>query len=72
MEVAFKRQLAPYGLSGKGTIRFPLSEPVPVRLIEQIATFRVKESAARAGARAAGSTAERPTRTASSRRARRR
>jgi uncharacterized protein YdhG (YjbR/CyaY superfamily) len=30
---AFKDDLAPYEIS-KGTIRFPLSEPVPVRLIE--------------------------------------
>jgi uncharacterized protein YdhG (YjbR/CyaY superfamily) len=41
---AFKRELAKYELS-KGTIRFPLSEPVPVRLIERIAKFRAKEVA---------------------------
>jgi uncharacterized protein YdhG (YjbR/CyaY superfamily) len=40
---AFKEDLAPYELSGKGTIRFPLSEPVPVKLIESIARFRAKE-----------------------------
>ena len=28
----------------KGTIRFPLSEPVPVKLIEGIAKFRGKEA----------------------------
>jgi uncharacterized protein YdhG (YjbR/CyaY superfamily) len=39
---AFKDDLAPYELS-KGTIRFPLSEPVPVKLIERIAKFRAKE-----------------------------
>ena len=39
---AFKDQLSKYELS-KGTIRFPLSEPVPVRLIERIAKFRAKE-----------------------------
>jgi len=39
---AFKEQLAGYELS-KGTIRFPLSEPVPVKLIESIAKFRAKE-----------------------------
>jgi uncharacterized protein YdhG (YjbR/CyaY superfamily) len=43
---AFKKDLAPYELS-KGTIRFPLSEPVPVKLIERIAKFRAKEVAAR-------------------------
>jgi len=35
---AFKDELAPYEIS-KGTIRFPLSEPVPVRLIARIAKF---------------------------------
>ena len=40
---AFKDELAPYQLS-KGTIRFPLSEPVPVKLIERIAKFRAKEA----------------------------
>ncbi len=39
---AFKDELAPYEVS-KGTIRFPLSEPVPVRLIGRIAKFRAKE-----------------------------
>jgi uncharacterized protein YdhG (YjbR/CyaY superfamily) len=34
----FKDELAPYEIS-KGTIRFPLSEPVPVRLIARIAKF---------------------------------
>ena len=43
---AFKRELAPYEVS-KGTIRFPLSEPVPVKLVERIAQFRAKEAAAR-------------------------
>jgi uncharacterized protein YdhG (YjbR/CyaY superfamily) len=38
---AFKRQLAPYGRT-KGTIRIPLSEPVPVKLIESIARFRAE------------------------------
>ena len=32
----------------QGTIRFPLSRPVPVKLIERIAGFRAKEAAARA------------------------
>ena len=39
---AFKDELAPYEIS-KGTIRFPLSQPVPVKLIERIAIFRAKE-----------------------------
>jgi uncharacterized protein YdhG (YjbR/CyaY superfamily) len=32
----------------KGTIRFPLSEPVPVKLIARIATVRAKENSERA------------------------
>ena len=39
---AFHNELAPY-LIDKGTIRFPLSEPVPVKLIGRIAKFRAKE-----------------------------
>jgi uncharacterized protein YdhG (YjbR/CyaY superfamily) len=42
---AFKDELAPYEID-KGTIRFPLSQPVPLQLIERIAKFRAKESAA--------------------------
>ncbi len=50
---AFKDELAPYEVS-KGTIRFPLSERVPVRLIERIAKFRAKEAATRASVKRAG------------------
>jgi uncharacterized protein YdhG (YjbR/CyaY superfamily) len=42
----FKGELATYKLS-KGTIRIPLSGPVPVRLIERIAKFRARETALR-------------------------
>jgi uncharacterized protein YdhG (YjbR/CyaY superfamily) len=42
---AFKDDLAPYEMSGKGTIRFPLGEPVPEKLIAAIAKFRAKEVA---------------------------
>jgi len=49
---AFKDDLAPYKVS-KGTIRFPLSQPVPVKLIERIAKFRAKEAATRARAKLA-------------------
>ncbi len=41
---AFKDELAPYKVA-KATVRFPLSEPVPVRLIERIVKFRAKELA---------------------------
>ena len=43
---AFKRELAPYERS-KGTLRMPLSEPVPVGLIERIARFRAEQIMAR-------------------------
>ena len=43
---AFEDDLAPYEVS-KGTIRFPLSEPVPLKLIAGIAKFRAKEVAER-------------------------
>jgi uncharacterized protein YdhG (YjbR/CyaY superfamily) len=43
---AFEDELAPYEIS-KGTIRFPLSRPVPVRLIARIAKFRAQEAAKR-------------------------
>ena len=41
---ALKDELAPYEVT-KGTIRFRLSEPVPVKLIERIAKLRAKEVA---------------------------
>ena len=41
---ALEGALAGYQVS-KGTIRFPLSEPVPVRLIERIVRLRAKEVA---------------------------
>ena len=47
---AFKDELASYEIS-KGTIRFPLSEPVPVKLIERIAKFRAKQAAERGKAK---------------------
>jgi uncharacterized protein YdhG (YjbR/CyaY superfamily) len=47
---ALQKELAPYEVS-KGTIRFPLSQPVPTKLIERIAKFRAKEAAERAGAK---------------------
>ncbi len=49
---AFKDELAPYEIR-KGTIRFPLSQPVPVRLIERIAKFRANEVAEREQPKAA-------------------
>jgi uncharacterized protein YdhG (YjbR/CyaY superfamily) len=43
---AFSDELASYELS-KGTIRFPLSQAVPVKLIARIAKFRAHEAAGR-------------------------
>ena len=48
----FKDDLAAYEVS-KGTIRFPLSQPVPVKLIEGIAKLRAQEAAEHAAAKAA-------------------
>jgi uncharacterized protein YdhG (YjbR/CyaY superfamily) len=48
---AFGRELAPYEVI-RGTIRFPLSEPVPVKLMERIAKFRAKEISKRLTAKA--------------------
>ena len=39
---AFREELAPYKRS-TGTIRFPLSQPIPTKLIAGIAKFRAKE-----------------------------
>jgi uncharacterized protein YdhG (YjbR/CyaY superfamily) len=40
---AFSDELARYKTVYKATIRFPFSEPVPVKLIERIAKFRARE-----------------------------
>lgn len=45
-------EIAGYKLS-KGTIRFPLDEPVPARLIERIVKFKAKEEVERVKAKAA-------------------
>lgn len=50
VQAQFKDELTPYEIS-KGTIRFPLSKPVPAKLIERIAKFRAKEVAEREKAR---------------------
>jgi uncharacterized protein YdhG (YjbR/CyaY superfamily) len=50
LETAFKDELALYEIS-KGTIRFPLSKPIPAKLIANIARFRAKETAALAKAK---------------------
>ena len=51
----FKDELALYEVS-KGTIRFPLSKPVPVKLIGRIAKFRAKEVSERGKVKPTNST----------------
>lgn len=40
---AFQEELAPYK-HAKGSIRFPLDQPIPYDLIKEIVSFRVKEN----------------------------
>ena len=47
---AFDAELSRYA-RGKGSVRFPLDEPLPADLIRRIAAFRVAEVAAEASAR---------------------
>lgn len=47
----FNSQLLPYR-GAKSTVRFPLDEPMPVNLIEQIVKLRVKDAWKRARERA--------------------
>jgi uncharacterized protein YdhG (YjbR/CyaY superfamily) len=47
----FKKELATYQ-QGKGSVQFPLDQPIPYGLISKIVKFRVKENAARAAAKA--------------------
>jgi len=42
---AFEKELSGYETS-KGTIRFPLSKPMPLELIRKIVEYRVKETLA--------------------------
>jgi uncharacterized protein YdhG (YjbR/CyaY superfamily) len=44
---AFKRELAAYE-SGKGSVQFPLDQPIPYGLISKIVKFRVRENLAKA------------------------
>ena len=51
VRAALGEELDGYAVS-KGTIRFPLTQPVPVRLLTRIAKIRAKEVADRAQAKA--------------------
>ena len=44
--VAFKERLSVYKTS-KGAIQFPIDKPLPLELIKEIVTFRLKESTSR-------------------------
>lgn len=46
----FKEELSIYE-SAKGSVQFPLAEPIPFDLIRQIVKFRVKESLEKAAAK---------------------
>jgi len=48
---AFEEELKPYK-SGKGSVQFPLGQPLPTDLIRRIVEFRVGENTARAARRA--------------------
>ena len=40
----FEDDFSAYKTSGKGAIQFPLSEPMPIRLITKIVKFRLQEN----------------------------
>ncbi len=40
---AFQRQIKPY-VDGKGTLKFPLDEPIPFKLIEKIVKLHLAEN----------------------------
>jgi len=44
----FEQELSVYG-SGKGTVKFPLDQPIPFDLISKIVKFRAKENLERTG-----------------------
>jgi uncharacterized protein YdhG (YjbR/CyaY superfamily) len=47
---AFREELAPY-IAGKGSVRFPLDQPIPYDLISRIVEFRVTENIEKAQAK---------------------
>ena len=44
----FRRELSPYE-SAKGSVQFPLDEPIPYDLITRVVKFRVRENQEKAG-----------------------
>jgi uncharacterized protein YdhG (YjbR/CyaY superfamily) len=61
---AFRKELEPYEFNEKGTVRFPVDQPVPARLIAHMATFRADEvkviAAAKASKKTSKKAAKRP------------
>lgn len=47
---AFQQQLSPYK-AAKGSVQFPLNQPIPYDLVTQIVKFRVQETQAKAEAK---------------------
>ena len=60
VQEALGAELEGYAMS-KGTIRFPLTQPVPVRLLTRIAKVRAKEVVERAQAKAQAKAKAKPT-----------
>ena len=50
---AFKEELKPYK-SGKGSVQFPLGQPLPTGLIRRIVEYRVAENIGKASGRTPG------------------
>ena len=48
---AFEKELSPYK-QGRGSVQFPLDEPLPLKLVTRIVKFRAKENAQHAKAKA--------------------
>jgi uncharacterized protein YdhG (YjbR/CyaY superfamily) len=57
----FKRELSVFK-SGKGSVQFPLDEPLPLSLVTRITKARVKACAAATASRKKTTTRSRPTR----------
>jgi len=48
---AFKKELSRYK-GGRGTIQFPIDEPIPLDLVRKIVKYRVKENLSKKGSKA--------------------
>ncbi|MFC5530953.1 iron chaperone [Cohnella yongneupensis] len=48
---AFQEEIAPYR-SGKGTLQFPIAQPIPFDLIKKIVSYRVAQNIEKAAAKA--------------------